>query len=342
MSNALLLLHPTIVTSQHEVELYKAQLLASLPQGSSISQNVIDRVANNLVSFEDASFDVINYISPPEAPKLPSVVLSLFYNALKPNGKVEGAFTNDAKLEAIMAGFLVQPDGSWLKPQPMKTTVLLKKRDSNGSKKLLPKFKKAESALPTFKRANSPTLTDTSDFGDEDSDSVTAKLRETKLTFLDMDDMDESELIDEDALVDQSLLAKPIVVPVKCELPGGKKRRKACKDCTCGLKEKEEAEEKEHRSAQDILLGSMAKSADAEARKIEERISKRAASKLGEEVKFTSEDITEIDFTIQGKTGGCGSCALGDAFRCDGCPYLGLPPFKPGQVISLDSFGEDI
>lgn len=84
------------------------------------------------------------------------------------------------------------------------------------------------------------------------------------------------------------------------------KRRRACKDCTCGLAQRIEAEDK-------------AKRADADANL----------------AKLNASDLNEVDFTVQGKVGSCGNCALGDAFRCDGCPYIGLPAFKPGEEVRL-------
>lgn len=96
-------------------------------------------------------------------------------------------------------------------------------------------------------------------------------------------------------------------VAPECQPKAGKRRR-ACKDCSCGLAERLAAEDEAKRAAADEKLKS---------------------------VKLAVDDLAEIDFTVQGKVGSCGNCALGDAFRCDGCPYVGLPPFKPGEEVRL-------
>lgn len=99
----------------------------------------------------------------------------------------------------------------------------------------------------------------------------------------------------------------PLQTAPECKPEPGKKRR-ACKDCTCGLAERIEAQDKARRAKADKDLDTL---------------------------KLKSEDLNELDFTVQGKTGSCGSCSLGDAFRCSDCPYIGLPPFKPGEEVTI-------
>lgn len=100
---------------------------------------------------------------------------------------------------------------------------------------------------------------------------------------------------------------KPRYTAPECRPKPGKRRR-ACKDCSCGLSQKLEAKDKAQRATADKALETM---------------------KLG------SSELAEVDFTVQGKVGSCGNCSLGDAFRCDGCPYIGLPAFKPGEEVRL-------
>uniref|UniRef100_A0A4W6CZP3 Anamorsin n=2 Tax=Lates calcarifer TaxID=8187 RepID=A0A4W6CZP3_LATCA len=105
----------------------------------------------------------------------------------------------------------------------------------------------------------------------------------------DMND-DDVDLVDSDALLDEEDLKKPDPASLKAPScgEGAGKKKKACKNCTCGLAEELEADSKGKQKT------NLPKSA-------------------------------------------CGSCYLGDAFRCASCPYLGMPAFKPGEKIVLDN-----
>ena len=120
------------------------------------------------------------------------------------------------------------------------------------------------------------------------------------------EDDDQDEMIDEDALLTEKDKAKP----TEGEGVGCPPTRKPCKDCTCGRKEEEEMKE-------NATPGTTTSSV----------------------VKMDLENDPN-DETFKSA---CGNCALGDAFRCAGCPYLGQPAFKEndgeGKVVMLDDLG---
>ncbi|KAI0053029.1 DUF689-domain-containing protein [Auriscalpium vulgare] len=123
--------------------------------------------------------------------------------------------------------------------------------------------------------------------------------------------------IDADALLTDADRARPAA----CEpvTKGGPRRKKACKGCTCGLAEEEEAE---LRSSKVVLLDG----------------SESGATK---EVSLAEKDrLIQAARAAPKATSSCGSCFLGDAFRCASCPYMGLPAFNPGEKVEID-FGMD-
>ncbi|EHK27146.1 uncharacterized protein TRIVIDRAFT_33763 [Trichoderma virens Gv29-8] len=264
---------------------------------SATDLQMIDRLSAGLVKLPAATYDLVLVLADASSslnealPLLTRNILGPIAESLKPKGRFQSQDGSDlgqsAALtkEAVLAG-LVASNGGFDKPDY---------GDGEGvvSLKLLGRKKKVDAAPALQKIEVKPVVPNGVGFIDF-SDDLDA-------------DYDDDELIDEDTLMTEDDLKRPINIPPECQPKAGKRRR-ACKDCTCGLAERLEAEDAAKRSAADKALQS---------------------------VKLAADDLTEVDFTVQGKVGSCGNCALGDAFRCDGCPYIGLPPFKPGEEVRL-------
>jgi len=144
-----------------------------------------------------------------------------------------------------------------------------------------PNFESGSSQMLSFaKKIQEKKKIVTSCSGDDTKKASTAE----KNAIWSLDDLndDEVDLIDPDTLIDEEDLKKPEAASLKvCGTTG---KRKACKDCSCGL-------------AEDLAEGKA--------------------------------------ITTKSVNSSCGSCYLGDAFRCASCPYLGMPAFKPGEKIQL-------
>ncbi|KAK1833236.1 Fe-S cluster assembly protein dre2 [Podospora conica] len=271
---------------------------------STTDLHMLDRLAAGLITLPPATYDLVLVLAHDdgEPGTLDRALWTLLVPAVKPGGKVSaedgrlsryGLATPEAR-EAVLAGLVAGEDG-FVKPEDEGEAVPIVfglKRKS-----------KAAAAENTAPPAPTPAPQPPKGVGFVDfSDDLDLDL--------DADD-DGAELIDEETLLTEEDLRRPVPQPPECAPQPGKKRR-ACKDCTCGLAERLEAEDKQRRDKADKDLGAL---------------------------KLASADLNELDFTVKGKTGSCNSCYLGDAFRCavspTDCPYTGLPAFKPGEEVKI-------
>ncbi|KAL9131052.1 MAG: hypothetical protein Q9217_000938 [Psora testacea] len=303
-----LLLSPPSLSSHPE----RLENVLAAHDRSATDIQMLDRLSLSLVSLPESTYDVVLVLtdadnSRHESKKLLSrEVLAQIVHALKPGGKLQsqdGKFATDdeeERREAILAGLLVE-GGDMMKPMLQDTqSVLLRFGTNKGAKAATGATGTGAVTLNiNGKRRNGPpdaiqpAGVGFVDFGDDFGSPE-----------VDGNGSDD-ELIDEDTLLDEEDLKRPVVQPPECR-PRTGKRRRACKDCTCGLAQRLEAEDSAKRSNADVTLA-----------------------------KLKADDLAEVDFTVQGKVGSCGNCALGDAFRCDGCPYIGLPAFEPGEEVRL-------
>lgn len=276
---------------------------------------MLDRLALGLVALPQSTYDAVLILSDADGSRAESQnllsrdVIPKLVESLKPGGRLrsqDGKFGLDGaeKTEAILAGLVSQGTHGMLKPDysaDQAVPLRLKRKTntaaaaSNHTVPLALNGKRKSESVEPPKPAGVGFVDFSHDFG---TPVVTGE---------DDHDDDDDDLIDEDELLTEQDKMRPVMPPPECQPKVGKRRR-ACKDCTCGLAQQLEQEDKAKREAADKALNTM---------------------------KLESEHLAEVDFTVQGKVGSCGNCALGDAFRCDGCPYIGLPAFKPGEEVRL-------
>ncbi|CAM1500708.1 Fc.00g098700.m01.CDS01 [Cosmosporella sp. VM-42] len=264
---------------------------------------MLDRLSAGLVNLPSSTYDLVLILADASSRLSESLglmnrkVLGTVAEALKPSARLQaqdGNALEESALskEAVLAG-LVAAGGGFEKPNY---------GDGEGVVSL--KFGKKKK-----KNTAAPVLDNVALNGNGNANKFEVKpAAPAGVGFIDFsDDFDDDDLIDEDTLMTEEDLQRPINIPAECQPKAGKRRR-ACKDCTCGLAERIASEDATKRAEADKKL---------------------------ESVKLAADDLAEVDFTVQGKVGSCGNCSLGDAFRCDGCPYIGLPPFKPGEEVRL-------
>ncbi|KAM3508177.1 hypothetical protein MY11210_006839 [Beauveria gryllotalpidicola] len=272
---------------------------------------MLDRLSAGLVKLPSAQYDLILVLSDAAATLAESLglldrtVVGAVAESLRPRGQLraekasENLEATPLAKEAVLAGLVGSGAGGFTKPDY---------GDNDGAVSLKLGFRKKKvNAPPAAAPAPAPAVGSTILKGHGSNGGANKPAVPAGVGFDFGDDLDDDDIIDEETLMTEDDLKRPINIPLECQPKSGKRRR-ACKDCSCGLAERLEAEDAAKRAETEKTLASF---------------------------KLAAEDLAEVDFTVQGKVGSCGNCALGDAFRCDGCPYIGLPPFKPGEEVRL-------
>lgn len=332
----ILLLSPPSLSSHQE----KLTQVMAMHDRRSTDMQMLDRLDMGLVSLPESTYDLIMLLSDADGTRKESQslvgrkVLELLVRSLKVGGLLKsqdetfGTVEASEKNEAILAGLSYEAGKGFVKPNLAQAAVPLRLNRKNGGSGGVAKAAgglenaNGSVSLPVKGKRKSADLTN----------SIPAGVGFDDGTPNEFDQDSDDELIDDDELLEGEDLKGPVKIrefiallynlspniqitnnpPATACLPKAKRRR-ACKDCTCGLAARLEAEDAAKRSNADNALRTL---------------------------KLQSDELAEVDFTVPGKVGSCGNCSLGDAFRCDGCPYIGLPAFKPGEEVRI--LGEEV
>ncbi|KAJ1921339.1 Anamorsin [Mycoemilia scoparia] len=278
---------------------YRDKVAASVTpeKGGKVDFELLDRLNSDNVSIPSAQYDHV-IVSPvqPHNYMANSNTFAKFLVALKPNGMLhlyeEINSENAAESNVSQSKRTAQSLVSELKLAGFVDIVTDTTNIAGDESKMDP----ADSTLNNTGEANasqSSTITIATIMAKKPEFNVGAaaaisfgknKSTQSKAWLISVDaNSDDEELIDDDDLLNDGDFVKPSMSSLARPDDCGKKR-KACKNCTCGLAD--EQKEKKPISMDNIKSS-------------------------------------------------CGNCALGDAFRCTSCPYLGMPAFKPGEQVQL-------
>lgn len=232
-------------------------------------------------------------------------LLSKLYTTLAPGAQLQvklldtddlASVANKLKAEAAIAGFSSVA-------LPMQETTLTAERPASAAVSL-----GAPGALPLRKKQSGADATD----GAQKKASLWATQPDTPMNpDALMADTPTGPRKREDCTVDLS--APPA------------RRKRACKGCTCGLRELQEEEDEQ--GIVQLDAGELGNRTEVD------------TTVIGPDGKPRT--VKKIQVDTQGATSSCGSCFLGDAFRCSTCPYLGLPAFEPGQKVVIPTSMDD-
>ncbi|EJF61149.1 cytokine-induced anti-apoptosis inhibitor 1, Fe-S biogenesis-domain-containing protein [Dichomitus squalens] len=274
-------------------------LITSLADSREVERHMVDRLLDGATTLPPSKFASVHVsLSPPEyenlAPRI-SDLLAQLLKGLEPLGTLHllnlGASLPTLPSDLTLAGFTVlsaTQEGALIAQKPAHTTGA-STSIKTASVAALPLRRKADPA----KKASKKALW-----------TLSAPATPT---------------IDAESLLTPADRERPAA----CEpaVRGAPRRKKACKNCTCGLAE---LEAEELAQSKVVLLDGKV---DGQAIEVSQAEKERLVAAAAAAPKATSS---------------CGNCYLGDAFRCSSCPYRGLPAFKPGEKVEIDLGMDDI